>query len=188
MEQIKTLRWPLVALSLLVTLGVLYAGGHAVRATTQDGPAGSFLSAQPAVQEYRLEQSTGEGRRIQVTLKDVLDLAETYRGLDAGVRRTLNGSRYTLALADRRTPALSETFYRLNPIVQEALATGRYGGLVEQVESRTAGRGVDRVRVSMDAERVYVQLHTGADYLYEVYRRPDAPRPMPAESNGGWNF
>lgn len=188
MELLKTLRWPLVVASLLVTLGVLVAGSYAVRAATQDGPLGAFLSDQPAVRSFRIEASGAGGRRITVALGDVPDLGQAYRDLDAGIERALGNRPYTLVVRDRRTPALAEVFYRVNPLVQEALATGKYANLVAQVESRALGRGADRVRVSLDGERVYVQLHAGADYLYEVLRRPDAVRPVPAASGGGWNL
>lgn len=187
MEQLRTLRWPLVAVSLLVTLGALFAGGWAVRATTEDGPLGAFLAAQPAVSGHRLEH-TGAVRRITVTLKDVHDLGQAYRDLDGGIRKLLGSAPYELAVTDRRTPALAEAFYRINPLVQEALATGRYAGVVEQVEARAAALGVTRARVSIDAGRVYVQLHAGADYLYEILPRPDAPNPARVEPTGGWNI
>ncbi len=184
MEILKTLRWPLVVAGALVTLGVFYAGNYLMRTTTEDGPLGKFLSTQPAVESYRLEQDA-EGRQVVATLKDVPDLGQAYRDLDRGMHLTLGHTQYRLAVADRRSPVLTEAFYRINPLVQEALATGHYADLVDEAEARAPILGIGRVRIGIDSERVYVQLHTGSDYLYEVLPRPDGVRAVPGNQSGG---
>lgn len=188
MDQLRALRWPLVAASLAVTLGLLLAGSRAVQATLADAPLDHFLRAQPAVAAINVERD-GALRRVTVELKEVPDLAEAYRHLEAGVRRALGSDRFVLAVRDRRTAALSEVFYRINPLIQEALATGRYGDLLEKVEARARALGAQQVRVGIDSRRVYVQVHGGGGYLYEVLPRPDAPAAVPdGRAEGGWSL
>lgn len=186
MEQLRALRWPLVAASLAVTLGLLLAGSRAVQATFADAPLEQFLRAQPAVASFTVDRAGGV-RQVTVELKEVPDLGEAYRHLEAGVRRHL-GPRAVLVVRDRRTAALAEVFYRVNPLIQEALATGRYGDLLEKVEARARALGAPQVRLTIDSQRVYLQIHGAGGYLYEVLPRPDAPPAQPGGGEGGWSL
>lgn len=187
MGELKKLRWPLVAASLIITILVLYAGNWALRTGTQDTPLSAFLSGQPAVAAFRLDRSAPVAT-VRVELRDVPRLEDTYRDLARGVERIAGPGRLELAVTDRRTPELDAAFDRVNPLLQEALATGRYGELVDRIEGRARGMGVDRVRVGIDVERVYLQMHQGPAYLYAVFPRGAAGAGvgpgMPAQLGG----
>lgn len=174
MEQLRNLRWRWVAGSLVATVALLLGASWGLRAVTREEPLQGFLRSQPEVLGYA-EDTVAGTRVLRVELRDMPDLSRTYRHLHEGVARILGGEPFRLEVADRRTPALEEAFYRINPLLQEALATGRYGDLLDRVEERSRTLGLDRVRVFIDPERLYLQLHEGSDYLYAVLPRPDGP-------------
>lgn len=174
MDQLRSLRWPLVVVSLALTLGALFVGNWLVRDTTVEEPLNAFLQSQPAVESFSRTR-TPSGVQIQVTLKAVPNLAETYLALEAGVRQIAGTPDVELVLTDRRTPELTAAYYRINPLLHEAMATGHYGDLVERVEERAATLGVAEAAVWIDSGRLYLQLHQGEAYLYAVLPRPDAP-------------
>ncbi|MCG0237886.1 MAG: hypothetical protein L6E13_01050 [Firmicutes bacterium] len=188
MEQLRNLRWPLVMASLAVTVAVLWAGQILVRGAMVDEPVAAYLKSHPAVESFAWEE-TPEGPRLRIALGPVPDLAQVYTDLEEGVRRAARGRAVALVVTDHRTPGLVTAFYHINPLLQEALATGRYGDLVDRVEAAAARLGVERAEVRIDQARVYLQLHHGADYLYAVLPRPDGPRWPGAEpAPGGWGL
>lgn len=190
MGDLKNLRWPLIAASLLMTVAILWGVSWGLRATTQDSPLHAFLKSQPAVAAFKVERDGGQ-RVAKVQLKPVDDLGETYRSLEEGMERIVGPNQIRLQVEDRRTPQLKEAFYRINPVIHEAMFTGRFANLVDEVESRAAHLGVERARVQIDDKNVYLQLHRGSDYLYAVQRRPGTAPAAAANSgsgNGGWSF
>lgn len=168
---LKNLRWPLVAVSLAISLGLLLGGSAALRHLRVDSPLKAALSQDPAVLGFQLDDG-GEQPVLRVRLAAVPDLAATYRRLDATALRTLGPGRYRLEVEDRRTPALDEAYHRIHFALEEGLQRGTYDEMARRVEAQTAALGLSGQRVTVGDGRIYVQLQQGNDYLYAVLVRP----------------
>jgi len=172
-------RWPILVTTVVMTLAVLFAGGYLLKTRTVDEPLESLLTKSPLVELHAIERP-GDRRDISVTLKDTPDLERAYTTLDEGVRDILKGAPYALTIEDHRNPALEQTFRRVNLYVQEALVTGHFTDMAQLIE-REAAQGGATARLSVDQDRIYLQLKAGDAYLYSVTDRPKPPAAQASE-------
>lgn len=183
MDRLRTLRWPVVAISLALSLAVLFGARWLLFTQMVAGPMTRLLTALPTVARFETFRLGGV-QVVRLEVADVPDLALAYVDLYRGIGGILGTAPYRLEITDRRSPALQEALYRISPLVQEAMATGQFSLLQPRLAAESRNLGVDRARVVVDGERVYLQLHRGSEYLYEVFPRPDAfaphavPRPL----------
>lgn len=180
---LQNLRWPIVIVAMAVSLGTLFGGGYLVKSQTVEEPLKAVLQGGDSIDSFTVERLE-ERRVIIVRLKDTPDLERTYGSLDSAVRKVLKATPYKLSVEDRRNPELEEIYRRVNLFVHEALATGHFAAMADRVEQEAA-RGGARARLSVDGDRVYLQLHKEGAYLYSVMDRPK-PAVVPAfRTTGG---
>lgn len=166
---LQNLRWPVVVVTLVVALGVLFAGGFLVKSRTVNDPLAALYTASPAVEDFTIQESK-DGFHITLKLSETVDLAQAYGELAEDTARLLAGTDYDLQVTDGRTPALEETERRVNLYVQEALATGQFAAMADRVEEEALQAG-QTARVAVDSQRVYVELREEDGYLYSVTER-----------------
>lgn len=167
---LQNVRWPFILVGLMVTLGMLFGGDYAWGNHTVDEPLKTLYTSSPAVASFAVENGKA-GRTISVKLHKVPDLATVYRDLDKNTGKLLGDAVYTITIEDSRTPALEAVWSRLNLYVQEALMTGNFAEMADRVGAE-AGAHQMQAHVSVDSERVYIQLEQGDAVLYEVLARP----------------
>jgi hypothetical protein len=69
--------------------------------------------------------------------------------------------------------------------IEEALATGSFYAMAQAIDEEAKEAGLDRWSVGVDSEYVYVQLHKGESYLYEIIpRRAQAEQRPPVTVSG----
>lgn len=166
---LQNLRWPVVLVTMAVTLGLLMGAGLLLKNQTVEEPLKKLYAGSPSVESHTFDRQ-GERYEIKVKLKDVPDLAVVYRQLDEETGKVLRGLPYSLQVEDRRNGRLDETFRRVNLYVQEALATGQFATMADRAEGE-AGKAGLTARVAVDSDRVFVQLHDNEWYLYSVVDR-----------------
>lgn len=172
MNSLSNLRWPVVVVTLAATLALLFGAGFVIRKQTIDAPLEKALTNLPAVAKVAVEAEGDSARAIRVELKAVPDLAKAYKEVDLKVNGVLAGVKYTLAVADQRSPELEQLYYNMHFQIQEALATGNFSQMKVRLEELAHGAGVTDLRVTVEHDRIYVQFSKGAHYLYEVVDRP----------------
>lgn len=181
------MRWPVVFAAMAVALGLLFGGGFLVKDRTVNGPLASLYEASPAVERYAIEEEAG-GYVITLKLDEAADLAAAYGELALETDRLLGGAPYEIRLEDERTPALEATQRRVNLYVQEALATGQFAAMADQVAAEAAQVG-QTAEMTVDSQRVYVEIRGDGGYLRSVTERPEAQlriRQQTAERGLGW--
>jgi hypothetical protein len=180
---LQNVRWPFVAVSLIISLGLLFGGNWAVRSRTVDEPLKALYGSSPSVESFTIAAGQS-GRAITLKMKRVPDLAVEYRRLNEETALLAGAQGYTLRVADSRTPALEAALRRINLFVQEALVTGTFAAMADRVEQEAARHGVS-ARISVDGGFVYLQMEQGESVLYEVYQRQPQRRAAP-EGSGIW--
>lgn len=181
---LPNLRWPVIALTLAISLTGLFGAGFVVKNRTVDEPLKTVLTSAQRVEFHRIERV---GKRFEVTVlvKDVPDLGTVYTALDQEIVKILGDAPYTIKVEDRRNGELAEIARRANLYLHEALVTGRFSAMAEQVEAEAAEQGAV-ARLSVDGERVYLQVHKQGAYLYSVLQRETKERAQrPAEGGIG---
>ncbi|MHB0886901.1 MAG: hypothetical protein ACYC41_13580 [Bacillota bacterium] len=169
----KGMRWQVAVLSLLAVLAVLFGGYFVYHRLGLDRPLVKALKADPAVQSVRVDDGS-PGREIVVGLNQVDNLQTVYERLEQTANRYLKGGSYELKVTDQRDPMLQETYDRMSFLVEEALARGNYEDMYAGLQKQAADRGLDRFRVYVGKNEVFLQLGKGADYLYAIVPRGPA--------------
>lgn len=172
---LRNLKWPLVAVSLVVTLGVMLGMTYLVRQSMESAPLRKFYATHPEV--YRADiQRDGDRYDITLTMGPVSDFRQAYLALDAGTRAVLKDSKaYTLHIADGRNQALVDDYYQLHFGLQSGIATGDFNTMAKDFDARSQELGLNQSKVWVDSDRLYVQLEGHGGYLYEVLPRLNQP-------------
>lgn len=121
------------------------------------------------VQNVMIERQ-GRGHSVTLVLVETRGLEKTYEEiLTVAQRAGIPPSRITLK--DNRGPRLSRALYRIHFSIQEAMATGHFQEMARVVEATLADEAIDDYRLWVDAERIYLEMHSGPEHLYEIFPR-----------------
>jgi hypothetical protein len=160
----------------IVTLLVLYGGRAASYSLQVRRPLHEFFTQQTEVIDYSVQQGR-EGICVRVELDDAQ--------LWAGIAEVTGRIPAVLDVTDRRNHGLEETFRSMRIHIEEALATGSFYAMAQAIDEEAKEAGLDRWSVGVDSDYVYVQLHKGESYLYEIIpRRAQAEQRPPVTVSG----
>jgi len=177
------MRWPVIAATMAVMLGLLFGGSFLIRSGAVDQPLQRGLAAHELVDTIKIEQIS-DRRDIRLLLGPTNDLERVYMDLDRVAKQTLKASPYELVIEDRRTPELEQAFQRANLHIQEALVTGAFAQSAERVNHEANQIGAIAI-LTVDRNRVYLQLKRGESYLYSVTDRRWDPQRESARGGFG---
>lgn len=128
----------------------------------------------------RVEVVGSKGKlEFLVFLGKVDNLASTYMQIDDQFMEILSEGGYRFSLQDRRDQKLKEVYHHIHFAIFEAITQGSFTRLAAIVDEKAQASGLQRYLVSVDEERVYLQLHLDDAYLYEVI-----PRVSPSRKGG----
>jgi len=179
----QNLRWPVVASTMAIMLAVLFGGAYLIRSGAIDQPLQRGLVAHELVESVQVEQISSR-RVIRLKLSHTPDLERAYTDLDRVAKQTLKSAPYELLIEDRRTAELEQAYKRANLHVQEALVTGAFAQSAERVNHEADLVGATAI-LSVDRNRVYLQLKKGESYLYSVTDRRWEPQQDSARGGFG---
>lgn len=154
-----------------LTLVILIAASYAWSRFSVENPLDQTLRAHPCVEGVRMESREGVSV-VTVALGEVDDLHETYEQIEAIVSSRMPPGSYHLEVEDTRTPELTELYHTIHFDIAEAMATGAFTQMSRNVEAKVASGGSDRSRLWVSRDRIYLQIHQGDSYLYQVIERP----------------
>lgn len=164
------MRVPVVMASMALVLALLFGGQFFYNRQAVDQPLLKMYHNVAAVKSVAV-QTTQSGLDIHVKLGLVPNLRQTYMKLEKQTAGILGGSHYTIDLGDTRTPALIDDYYKLDPILMEGLATGRFVQMTQRAEALGKQVGLTRTQVIPDQHALYVELVQGKHYLYTIIPR-----------------
>ncbi|NLJ61037.1 MAG: hypothetical protein GX338_08850 [Firmicutes bacterium] len=159
-----------IAIVFIVTLVALYGGRAASYNLKVTRPLHQFFAHYKEVLDYTARQCA-DGLCVSVTLDNVQDIQSQYARLWAGIEEATGRTPAVLNVADRRDEGLEETFRRMRIHIEEALAKGSFYAMSQAIDEEAKQADLDRWGVDVDSYYVYVQLHKGENYLYEIIPR-----------------
>jgi hypothetical protein len=161
------LRPHIVIIALILTLSLLLGGNYVYQKYRVDRSLVQLYDDQTCVEGVAVERSSSQ-TTLRLSLARVDNLRETYRELQTLAETVVPPDQLDLELADRRSDRLQAAFHDVHLQVFEAASTGRFS-LLEGISTELAEEwGLSHVLISTDGHRIYVQLHNGEHYLYEV--------------------
>lgn len=154
----------------IITILVLYGGKAASYSLQVRRPLHEFFTQQAEVMDYTVWQNAN-GLCVRVALDDVQDIQSQYAQLRAGILEATGRTPAVLSVTDRRDHGLEETFRSMRIHIEEALVRGSFYAMSQAIDEEAKEAGLDRWSVGVDSGYVYVQLHKGESYLYEIIPR-----------------
>lgn len=170
----RELRLPLVA---AVFVGVVLIGLGARSIYYQKrviDPLAAAAAEVPGVLAIDVVTTASGGKEVVARLGPDVPLESTYVLIEE-LSQTALGSAYgRLRIEDRRTPRLVEAYHRIHFALQEAVMTGRFAAMSQEVEARLSEFPDVAHWVYVGDRHLFVRLTAGENYLYEVIARPQA--------------
>ncbi|WP_227766540.1 hypothetical protein [Zhaonella formicivorans] len=171
--RVKGLRLPLILLAAILTFGILLGGQWIVQEYSVRRPLVEGVTQVPGVQDVKAIKGK-QGLILEIKLGAVHDLAKTYRLLKDSTN-VQDSSRLQLRLVDKRNDTLTQLWNKSQFAIYEALANGNFTAMSRNIENIMKNSGADSWRISIDAENIYLEMHQGSNYLYEIVPREQAP-------------
>ena len=169
---IKGFRLHIIVMVALVSFLLFFGGKFFYQRYLVLEPLLRQVRAIEGVEEVQVS-SLGNGKLFAVSLGDVEDLVDTYGEIDRQLEEILGEQSYSLFLLDGRNKQLERVYHSIHFAIYEAIARGNFTHLAAVVNEEAADNGLGKYRVTVDNERVYLQLHLGDAYLYEIISRPE---------------
>lgn len=164
--------WLLGCMAVVVTMVILFGGQLLWEKFAVAKPLDkAFLNINGVVDAAWEDQSKkGEPIKIYVTLQNIDNLAQTYEELSDGAKKVLGKKPFKLLIRDSRSPELEQFHYKLHYIVQEAIFTGDFSSMAEQLAVKAKEENID-MRIYVDASHVYLQTAKDAAQMYILVPR-----------------
>jgi hypothetical protein len=167
-----------VAVGVTAGIAILYGAGALYGMLTVSSPLDRVFGESPSVVSHTIV-ARQPVMVVRVTLDEVDDLREEVRTLEERASSALRGQPVQIQVRDNRDAALAAAYHSMHFYIQEAVVTGRFSEMNERIASCARQAGLDKYKVFVDDDRVYVQLHLDGRHLYEIVsreERPEAPR------------
>ncbi|PTX59949.1 hypothetical protein C8P63_11094 [Melghirimyces profundicolus] len=160
------IRWRIAVLTLFVSLFALFGGFYGYQWYNVEKPIRETVEHTPHV---HLKTLSVQPDRITLRFKPdpEFSLVSDYLPLREKVKAHAGDRKLDIHFADRPDSSLRDAWNRMSFGVKEGIAHRRYTAIPETVEKVAKKEGI-RYRLSMDAGYVYVELHKGDRFLYQV--------------------
>jgi hypothetical protein len=159
-----------IIIAFIITLLILYGGKAASYSLQVKRPLHQFFTQQTEVIDYTVCQGA-DGLCVSVTLDNCQDIQSQYAQLRAGILEATGRIPAVLNVTDKRDRTLEETFRSMRIHIEEGLVKGSFYAMSQAIDEKAKEAELDRWNVGVDSEYVYVQLHKGESYLYEIIPR-----------------
>ncbi|HBS59889.1 MAG TPA: hypothetical protein DEA44_11545 [Firmicutes bacterium] len=113
---------------------------------------------------------SGEPVKIYVTLQNVANLAKTHDELNNQAKKVLGKKPFKIVLQDNRSAELEQFNYEVQYMVQEAIVTGRFSVMEENLAAKARARNID-LQIYVDGESVYLQTAKDTAQMYVIIPR-----------------
>ena len=174
----RNYRWPVVGLTLLITLALLFGGQFLWQQFAIAQPMSQIAQGIDGVESVSLDKA-GKNKsmiKVNVKLNQVANLQTTYQALDERIANVLGHHQYEIILHSSSAPELERLYYSIHYDIQEAIFTGNFSLMAERIQTRAEADKI-AARTFVDASHVYLQLTNPSGSLYiAVPRNPKEVR------------
>lgn len=167
--QWQGLKVPVIILSLLAGLAIIFGSQWLYQKYSFQGPLNAALSGNKAIESY---QVSNDNRilRVSMTVNYDADLMETYKGVRQELTSTMGKHPFTLTLKDSRDDVLKQVWYNSQYAIYQAVVQGSYQDMSAVVNREALASGSE-ARINIDQENIYLRLKHQGHILDEVIPR-----------------
>ena len=165
-KQLKDLRFWLVLLAFLGTVGVLFGGQKLMAKYRAEDPTRRAIGAIKQVRDFKVKQ-VPQGLTVELKLDKVGNLESLLDEVKQKVEAYYHQPVTNFKISGRPDQKLQQIRYNISFYLEEALVTGRYIQLKEVLDEY---RPV-KARVYLGTDFIYLQLENDNHFLYEAISR-----------------
>ncbi|OYD09663.1 hypothetical protein [Paludifilum halophilum] len=160
------IRWPVAAITLVVTLSVLFGGYMAYQWFQVEKPITETVQETPHVS---LSKLSADPAHLELVLKtdEKFSVVHDYMPLRRQLHTVAGDRKLSIRLKDRPDSHLHKAWNEMVFGIKEGMALRRYQEIPKAVQKGTEGKKIE-YEVSMDDSYVYIELHRGDRYLYRI--------------------
>jgi len=177
--QIRGLRYPLIAVIVVVVFCLLLTGQWVYKKYFLEQPVVKALDSLPEVENSEFFEQTNT---VTIKLKEVPNLQKAYLKIDSKLRKQRGSEDLKIVILDNRNRLLERVLYQSQFAVHQAIMQGDFIHMLEYISNLAKEAGVDKFNIFIDSNNIYLQFHEGNSYLYEIVSRkvlPNADSTMP---------
>ena len=162
------LRWPIVLLALVLTVSGIYGVNYWRQQRLIDEPLKESLLKVDGVENVNIT-NTNKNSEISIFLQEVKDLSKTYREIEGILDLTYKQGSYQVTILDKRDPYLESLYEKVHYALMEGERRGNYSYMNKEISLLLSDeKGLVNYHLWVDQERIYLQLFSEENYLYEV--------------------
>ncbi len=185
--KVMGLKISVVVVIFVLTLSVLVFGQRLVYRYSTQGPLQAGFDRIDAIEDFEIVHK-GREIYVQVMLKETDNLLDVYKQIYWLSNEHIGKDFAGIIIKDKRDEALKEIYYAIHFDIQEAIATGRFSHMAQEIEKKSSDLEVDKSAIYIENDKIFLQLHKGENYLYEVIHRDSSSKEEPSSMNGGRNI
>ncbi|NLJ76281.1 MAG: hypothetical protein GX325_03350 [Peptococcaceae bacterium] len=152
----KGLKLHIIILSLLIGIGIIFGAQQMHRKYYIERPVNNVLSADEAIESYRLENEGGT-LLISVKIKGDAGLMVPYQGIRKNLEQVMGSRSYVLELDDQRDDILDRVWYKSQYAVYQAQVRGSFIEMAEIINREASMNDVE-ADITIDQEYIYLRL------------------------------
>lgn len=153
-----------VLVAFVLALSGIVCAREYERSLSIDRPIEEMLQSESWVETFDLRKGDGE---IVIQPLWIETLPGRLRSLLDRLSEAV-GDRYSaVTVADRRTERLEQLYYHVHLVVHQALSTGDFVSMEQQLNAFARSEGLDCVRVWVSGSSAAVLLSDGDSFMYE---------------------
>ncbi|MFD1426124.1 hypothetical protein [Kroppenstedtia sanguinis] len=160
------IRWPIAVSVLFISLLILFGGYFGFQWFQVEKPIRDTVQQTDHVKLEKIQVSP-ERIVIQLRPDDRFLLASDFIPLREEIQTYGGDRKLEIQFSDRPDSALTEAWNQMVFGVREGMSHGQYT-LIPQAVKQVAEKEGIQYRLGMDKKFVYVELHRGGHYLYQV--------------------
>ncbi|NLO88945.1 MAG: hypothetical protein GX088_01215 [Clostridia bacterium] len=166
--QLRELRYPLIAVVVLIVLGLLFAGQWLYKKYFLETPLVEAVNSLPEVEESKLFEKTNV---VEIKLKKVENLQRAYINIENKLKELEASQDLKIVITDERDKLLEDLFYKSQFAIHQAIIKGDFIYMHDHISKLVSEAGIERFNIFIDSKNIYVQFHEGDNYLYEIINR-----------------
>jgi len=166
--QLRGLRYPLIAVVVLIVLGLLFAGQWVYKKYFLETPLVEAVNSLPEVEESKFFE---KANILEIKLKEVENLQKAYINIENKLKELEASKDLKIVITDKRDQLLEDLFYKSQFAIHQAIAKGDFIYMHDHISKLALEAGVEKFYIFIDNNNIYVQFHKGNNYLYEIIKR-----------------
>lgn len=157
-------KWVIALIVFIITLALLFGGQMWRQKQFIEKPLVYLLENMDGIEKIYPEEE-GRELEINITVGKIDDFSRFYYHLEAMIQENYNGN-YTIKVIDSPDNILTRAYQKIHLALYEGAVRGNYVTMGENIENIKENYGIEKSRLTVTDNYIFLQLHSGDYFLY----------------------